>query len=619
MLTDLLNIGGTWTINQAGLAYAQGGRMAQHDLARNLEAWRSLATGVLRKGGYEAPEDLDRSLGTTTYDGVRVAPLYTANDYPFPREDPGVAPFTRGGTARPARWEIRQSHAEPDPGRCLEAIRQDLAGGVDSLWLHVGDDAIPGATLPALLAGLDLRRVGLLLDAGTYGDVAAGALLTAAEQASVPPNALTGNLGLDPLAAGLRTGKTIGLSPVAVYARRCVTTMPGVRAVAVDGALYQDAGGSDAEELGCAIAAGVAYLRAMVTAGLDVADALGQLEFRYAASADQFLTIAKLRAARQMWGRVAQVCGAGEHGAQRQHVVTSAAMMTARDPWTNLVRTTVAAFSAAVAGAHAITVQPFDVRLGRPDDHARRIARNTHAVLYAEAHLDRVADPAGGSWYVEWLTDELARHAWDWFTEIEAVGGMASAIECGRVTERLAGTWSRRAGNAATRRDPITGVSAIPNPQERLPERTAAPDLAGPLVRRPAALFESLRDRTDAHTRRTGTRPAVTLVTLGPPARHAPGVAFATELFAVAGLATEVRSAEYPTAAPVAVACLCGDDPGDVDAAAAVAKELRNCGTASVWQTGAGSADAGVGGRIYEGCDVLEVLRKTLDDLEVAR
>ncbi|MEC4021167.1 methylmalonyl-CoA mutase family protein, partial [Streptomyces sp. H27-D2] len=176
---------------------------------------------------------------------------------------------------------------------------------------------------------------------------------------------------------------------------------------------------------------------------------------------------------------------------QRQHAVTSAVMMSSRDPWVNMLRTTVACLGAGVGGADAVTVLPFDAALGLPDAFARRIARNTSSILIEESHLARVIDPAGGSWYVERLTDELAQAGWAWFQEIERSGGQAAALRSGLIAERLASTWASRSEDLAHRREPITGVSEFPNLAERRVEREpfpAAPAAGGlPKVRRDEA------------------------------------------------------------------------------------------------------------------------------------
>ncbi len=190
----------------------------------------------------------------------------------------------------------------------------------------------------------------------------------------------------------------------------------GVLAVVVDASAVHDRGASEAQELGWSIVAAARVLRVLEAAGIPVAKAAGLVEFRYAATDEQFLTIAKLRAARLLWARLLEVSGAGPEDAplvQRQHAVTSRPMMSRYDPWVNMLRTTVAAFSATVGGADAVTVQPFDRPLGRPDAFGRRIARNQMALLNDESHVSAVTDPAGGAWAVERLTHDLALAGWD--------------------------------------------------------------------------------------------------------------------------------------------------------------------------------------------------------------
>jgi methylmalonyl-CoA mutase N-terminal domain/subunit len=211
-----------------------------------------------------------------------------------------------------------------------------------------------------------------------------------------------------------------------------------------------------------------------------------------------------LRAARRLWARVAEVCGAP--GGQTQHAVTSPVMMSRRDPWVNMLRTTVATLAAGVGGAESVTVLPFDHALGLPDAFARRIARNTSTILVEESHLSRVIDPAGGSWYVERLTDELAHAGWEFFQHIEQQGGQAAALRSGRLREDLATTWAARSAKLAKRREPITGVSEFPNLAERLPERAPAPS-APPAACRAYAATRPTKNSAPAPTP-TSRRPA---------------------------------------------------------------------------------------------------------------
>ncbi|MGV9375374.1 methylmalonyl-CoA mutase family protein [Nonomuraea sp. NPDC003707] len=564
------------------------------------DGWRALAVEVLRKSGIEteAPEE---ALSTATYDGVTVAPLYDLDDLPGDPGLPGEAPYVRGARGTPG-WEVRQRHAVADP----EAVLADLENGVTSLWLVVGDGAIPVDALGAVLKDVYLDLAPVVLEAGDR-------VREAAEVLFGRGSAVRGNLGASAVEG-----------PGLELARRCVDGFPGLGAVTVDATPYHDAGGSDAEELGCSIAQGVAELRALTDGGLSVEQALGQIEFRYAATADQFATIAKLRAARRLWARVAEVCGAAGHGGQRQHAVTSSAMMTARDPWVNMLRTTLACFAAGVGGAEAVTVQPFDACLGLPDAFSRRIARNTQALLLEESGLGRVIDPAGGSWYVERRTADLAERAWAWFQEIEAAGGIARAA--GLVADRIAATRARRADDVAHRRLPITGVSEFPNVHEkpvRPPTPAQAASETGGLPRvRYAEEFEALRDLADARPE----RPTVFLATIGPVAAHTARAAFAANLFQTGGLDTETAGPgadpeQIATAFAVSgasVACLCSTDKLYAQHAAAVATALRKAGARKVWLAGKGEYE-GVDGNLYAGCDALAVLRETFDDLEVTR
>ncbi|GAA4457723.1 methylmalonyl-CoA mutase subunit beta [Phytohabitans houttuyneae] len=596
--------------------------------AATAEQWQRAALGVLRKTG-AAGEDagleaVDALLATSSHDGVRSAPLYTRADTAPAAGLPGLFPFTRGGRAAGAvvsGWDVRQRHDEADPKLANEAIHADLENGATSLWLALGEDGLAAGALPDVLDGVYLDLAGVVLDAGGAALEAAEAWLGFAASTGVAAADLSGGLGLDPLGWRARTGlEGPPLPAVAALAGRLTTGYPGLRAVTVDATVYHDAGAGDAQELGCAAAAGVAYLRALTGAGLDAAAAFGQLEFRYAATADQFATIAKLRAARRIWSRVAELCGVPDAGAQRQHAVTSAAMMTARDPWVNMLRTTLACFAAGVGGADAVTVRPFDERLGGPDGFSRRIARNTQALLLDEAHAGRVVDPAGGSWYVERLTEETARAAWDWFTEIERAGGMAAALGSGLVADRLAETWQRRAASIAHRRDPITGVSEFPQVDERLPRQPAevATPPAGGLPRHHyAEAFERLRDRGDAHAAATGSRPVVFLATLGPPPAHTARATFAANLFAAGGIAAVTGAVEEFAASGAPVACLCSSDRTYTDAATPAARALAAAGARRIWLAGKPGGYEAVDGYLYSGCDAVDVLETTLRELGV--
>jgi len=600
--------------------------------AASRERWERLALRALGRDG-----DVDELLGTPTYDGLRLRPLYTAAD--------GAAPWVHRGRPVGRAWEVRQRHAHPVANR---EVLADLENGAGSLWLCLDDPD----RLPAALDGVYLDLAGLVLDAGEAFEPVADAYLALLADRGLRPGQARGNLGADPLAAQARTGQRPDLAAAVELAGRCLPDPGALRAITVDALPYHEAGGSDAQELACSIAAGTSYLRALVGAGLSVEQACGQLEFRYAATADQFATIAKLRAARRLWQRVTAVCGGP--AVQRQHAVTSPAMQTVRDPWVNLLRTTVACFAAGVGGADAVTVLPFDSAgpsrpIGLPDTFARRIARNTQSLLLDEAHAARVTDPAAGSWYVESLTEELARRAWTGFQRIEAAGGLSAALADGSIADDLAAVWTVRRENLAHRRDPLTGVSEFPNLAEKPLVRAPAgpgtrPAQGGLPVVRYAEEYERLRDASDAILAETGSRPRVFLATLGPPSAHAAMASFAANLFQAGGFETISSGvtdplAAYADAGAPPVACLCSSDAVYAERAAEVVPALRAAGARAILvasgdshpyrrfegaktsirmrdDLGAGG-DLGVAGVVFPGCDAIGVLTGLYRELRV--
>jgi methylmalonyl-CoA mutase len=637
------------TVHEEAEAFAAAAQFP----AASREQWQRLVEGVLAKSGRPGAEGAaaEQALATEVEDGLRVRPLYTAEDAAPDPGRPGFAPYVRGGRVQGSAvtgWDVRQQHAHPDARRTNAAVLADLENGVTSLWLTVGGAGLPVAALPEVLEGVYLDLAGVTLDAGPDFAAAAQQLLDLYTHgpAAIPAAEATGNLGADPFGLVARTGQDADtarqLAEAALLAARCAGEFPGIRTLTVDALPYHEAGASAAQELGLSLSTAVAYLRELTQSGLTADQAAGQLEFRYAAVADQFLTIAKLRAARRLWSRVAEVCGVGPAGAaQRQHAVTSAVMMTERDPWVNMLRTTVACMGAGVGGADAVTVLPFDSALGLPDDFARRIARNTQAILLDEANLARVVDPAGGSWYVEQLTDQLARSAWDFFQEIERAGGQHAALRSGLIGERIEQNWAKRSAALAKRREPITGVSEFPNLGEQPVAREPAPARPGgglSAVRR-AEAFEALRSRSDAVLASTGARPKIVLAALGPGAAHAVRSAFAANLFQAGGLETALSeaagtgSAEKPdiqalaeafAASGARAACICSSDALYNEHAEAAAAALKVAGARHVVLAGKPGdrreayQSAGIDAFVHLGCDAVAALTAVLDEIGAA-
>jgi len=548
----------------------------------SISDWEQAAAAVLRKSrrmGDEDPDDLvwDK-LTRTTLDGIPVTPLGTASLL----EDLE----TSGRPTRAGDWDIRAHLAVGDAKAGNEAALVDLNGGVTSLWLEASADT----DLATLLDGVLLDLAPVVLDAPTAPVAVAEAFLAHADDAELAPGT---NLGVSGEAA------EEDLVAVAELARRA-----GTLAVVVDATAAHDRGASDAQELAHSLAVGARVLRVLTGSGLSVDEAARLLEFRYAATDEQFTTIAKLRAARRLWARVLELseASAQETGgwAQRQHAVTSRPMMSKYDPWVNMLRTCVAAFAAGVGGADAVTVLPFDSPLGVPDAFGRRIARNTSSLLISESHVARVTDPAGGSYAVEKLTDDLARAGWEVFGRLEEGESLDEAIEQ---------TVARREAEIARRKRPITGLTEFPDLAGVLPERPADPT-ARP-VRRYGASFEALRDEPVSEH--------VFLATLGTVAAHTARATFAANLFAAGGIGVDVAGPTTDAGELVAaydgqaVVCLAGTDAAYAEWGAAAAGALREAG--ATWVIIAGKPLDGTDDSCAMGVDALDFLTRTREKL----
>ena len=575
------------------------------DLEQVRGRWRTAVAGVLSKSSRKDPEQLgdepERLLETPTYDGIAIRALYTALDQLPEPALPGEWPYVRGGDAVRdvnAGWKVAEVFPAPGCADGNAAVLAALADGVSALLVRVGESGVAAGQLTQLLSGVYLDLVPVVLDAGAdYAD-ACDALLALVDQLGADKrSALSVDLGADPLTATLSGRGSPSTEQVVAVATR-VAGIHGVRAITVDGPAFHNRGADATWELAGSVAAAVAYLRLLTEAGIPVGQALRQISFRLAADDDQFMTIAKIRAARRLWARVAEVVGEPEAGAAVVHAETSLPMMTQRDPWVNMLRGTVAAFGAGVGGAHTVLVFPFDVAIpggfpGVASAFARRIARNTQLLLLEESHVGRVLDPAGGSWYVEELTEQLAQRAWQQFQATEeraARGGFADARDY--VAEQIADVAARRADDVAHRRTAITGVNEYPNLEEPpLPQEHSPSG-----VRRYAAEFEALRDRSDAFLARTGSRPKALLLPLGPLAEHNIRATFAANLLASGGIeainpgpvdAAGVAAALAETSAagsPVAV--ICGTDKRYHDEAADVVDAARSAGVSRIYLAG---------------------------------
>jgi len=595
------------------------------------EAWLGLVAKVLRGA------DFEKRLVARTADGIGVQPLYTRAD-----AVEGAAPT--GRTAYfPGGWDVRQRQVEPEAEAANAAILDDLAGGATSILLQIRAPGQAGLgygaeALGVALKGVYLDACAIALDARENTMDAAGSLIEIWRAATIGENQRRGAFNYDPLGVLAKTGTLYypagrSCEIAAKFANDC-RAMTNVTALLADGRPYHEAGASEAQELAAMLATLVAYLRACETVGLRPRSAFAKIALSLAADDDLFLTIAKLRAARRLAARVAEASGAS-HAADRMHLsaATSERMMARRDPWVNMLRTTVACAGAAFGGADAITVLPYTWAMGKPDGFARRIARNTHLVLQAESALGRVIDPAHGAGFIEKLTDDLAQRAWALFQAIEAKGGMAAALEAGFVQAEIAKVAEARAKDVATGRLELTGVSAFPMLADDgvkvepwpVPEPVARGGTSvTPLPpRRLAEPFERLRDRADAHLASTGTRPQVFLASLGDLAVHSARSTWVRNFLAAGGIEAIgggdlTNSADAGKAfadSGAAIACIASSDQVYAELAEATAGALKAAGARQVLLAGrpkdqAALKAAGVDAFLFAGCDAIATLTR---------
>ncbi|NWG26064.1 MAG: methylmalonyl-CoA mutase, partial [Pseudorhodoplanes sp.] len=451
-------------------------RLASEFPPATREQWFKLVEATLKGAPFE------KKLVSKTYDGLKIEPLY--------QRVADAQPIAARAAAQP--WQIMARVDHPDPAEANKLALEDLENGATGLTIVcAGSIGAYGFGLDGSQAAIERALEGVFLDGVAIEFnltreakdlplfVAALAERRGHSASSVDLRASFDPLGL--LVAGASApAPWSAIAPVFGSMVRDLHAkgFRGPFAVA-DGRAIHNAGGSEAQELAFVLGNALAYLRALEASGIALDAARSLIFFRLSADADQFMTMAKFRAVRKVWARVEEACGLAPKPAFVS-AETAWRMMTKRDPYVNMLRTTIAAFSAGLGGANAVSALPYTNALGLPDAFARRNARNTQLILVEESNLAKVGDPAAGSGGIEALTDELCHAAWTLFQDIEAAGGAAAAIEKGLIQAKVAATRAEREKAVATRKDPITGTSEFPHIGEAPVAVLAVPPLPSP-------------------------------------------------------------------------------------------------------------------------------------------
>lgn len=605
-------------------------RLAADFAPKTYDDWRKLVDGVLKGAPFE-------KLIGKTYDGIAIQPIYARS--------PAAQPIA--GRAAAAPWQIMQRIDHPDAAKSNRQALHDLENGATGLTLvFEGANGARGFgltasqdTIATLFDGIHLDAgIGIELQAGPQSRMAVTYLADYIAAQGIDAGACHIRFGLDPIGATAVWGTSAynwwEMAPAVTdtIKKLAAQGFKGPFAVA-DGRIVHDAGGSEVQELSYTLATMLAYLRALDDHNVPLETARDMIYARLSADADQFLTMAKFRALRLLWARVEESCGLTP---KPLFIAAETAwrMQTQRDAAVNMLRATMATFSAGLAGANSICVLPHTLALGLPDSGARRIARNTQLVLLEESNLAKVTDPAAGAGGIEALTRELCDAAWLQFQDMEKAGGVFQALGNNLIQPKIAATRNARQSAVAKRRDVLTGASEFPNLHEaRASVLKVKPTPAKPygkdkikfpplLPIRLAEPFEALRDKSDHMLARKGARPQVFLANLGTPADFTARATFAKSFFETGGIeaidsdgftdATALANAFKASGA--AFACLCSSDKQYPVHAAAAAQALTKAGATHIYLAGrpgeleAELRTAGVQDFIVAGGDALAML-----------
>ena len=551
------------------------------------EKWEEVITADLKGADYE------RKLVWKTGEGFNVRPYYRAENLEgikFLGSQAGEFPYVRGTHAH-NRWRVHQTVSVVCPKEANAEALKILNAGVDSLGFCIASADFSAADLDMLLKDICIPAVEITFCGEKMANVAE-LVLAKVEKEGIATEDVRIAFCIDPLVKGL-SSKGDFCSP---NGEKCIARIvelihktkeyKHVRIVTVAGQTFGNSGSTIVEELAFTLSAGHDYLVRLTDAGLDVDAAARKLRFSFSVSSNYFMEIAKFRAARMLWANIVKGYGPAKNCACKMqiHAETSRWNQTVYDPYVNMLRGTTEAMSATIAGVHSLEVMPFDASFENPTEFSKRIARNVELLLKNESHFDQVVDPAGGSYYVENLTQSIAAEAWKLFLEIEEKGGYTEAYKAGLIVERIKASAAAKDKNIATRRQTLLGANQYPNftevagkeiTAESVTRKQAEGNVLVPY--RGAMAFEEMRLQVD----RSGKEPKAFMLTCGNLGMARARSQFSCNFFACAGIKVidntyfksieEGAKAALESKAQIVVVCASDDDYAE---AAPKVKEL---------------------------------------------
>lgn len=591
------------------------------------EEWRAKVEADLKGAPFE------KKLVWRTNEGFNVQPMYRAEDIKDLKTTdslPGEFPYVRG-THAGNDWLTRQEIVA-DSAEAANAVALDVLNkGVTSLGFTVKEAT--AEEVAALLKDIHLPAVEVNFTCCPRKAVELAKVLVSYLKEKGVENEFKGSIDFNPYRRPLRHGEPFkgDIAAVATELVTVVRDVPGLKVLAVDSVMLEDAGAYIYQELGYALAWGAEWLTMLTEADVDADEAARRIKFNMGVSSNYFMEIAKFRAARMLWAQIVKKYEVADEDCKMTvHAVTSRFNQTLYDAYVNLLRSQTECMSAALAGVDSITVTPFDTPYKKPDDFSERIARNQQFLLKEESHLDKVVDPAGGSYYVETLTVAIAEQAWKVFLAVEEAGGFLAQVNDGSVQKVIRETSEKRHTDVARRKEFLLGTNQFPNINEMAAEKIIEgggsvcscghshqeSTEAGLPTSRAASDFEALRLATEA----SPVRPKVFMLTIGNLAMRLARAQFSTNFFGCAGYEiidnlgfdTVEQGVDAALAAGADVVVLCSSDEEYATLAPEAYKYLA--GRAEFVVAGAPECmddlkAQGINDYVHVRCNVLDVLR----------
>ncbi|MDD4144298.1 MAG: methylmalonyl-CoA mutase family protein [Prolixibacteraceae bacterium] len=497
--------------------------------------------------------DYNKSLIWNTYEGFKVFPYYREENIrglAYTGSLPGEFPYVRGNNKCGNSWLIREDiNVEATDTAKAKAIEL-LNKGVDSLgFIFQSAGMMTPENLAELLNDICLTGPEINFICPPHQSKYALIYRDYITRRNYDKASVYGSVSADPLGSMALSGSIDNsamdeLSDVI----RDMSDMPGFRIITVHGTSYANSGATIVQELALALAQGTEYLIYFTDQGFKIDEIAGKIKFNFGISGSYFPEIAKLRAARLLWAKIVTAFGPEEENSAKliSHSVTNLINKTIYDPWVNILRTQTEAMSAALGGTGSITVKPYDVASGVTGEFSERIARNQQLLLKEESHLDKVADPGGGSYYIESLTASIVEAAWDIFLKIQEEGGFTESFKKGVIQAEIKQSAEKRKQKYAVRADNILGVTHYANTNEKISgnniisllssddKRVEGADFEPLKFFRYALPFEELRYKTDLYASEN-KRPVVFMLTVGDPVLRRARAQFSCNFFTVAG------------------------------------------------------------------------------------